>query len=235
MSESEEIAHRIATQLDRISGLRSSAHADPQTASARQQLRAWQAQRLARTHARLLASPRFAEAATFFLTDIYGANDPAVRDTEIRRVLPVAIKLLPAAGLETVADAIELDALSEDLDLAMVAALGKRASAIDAAAYGRAYRKVGRRQDRDRQIDLIQHLGQSLDRLARRPLVNVSLAMMRKPAQLAGLGELQSFLERGYGAFHKMGGANEFLRLVIQPERDLLNALFAGDDSLLVA
>lgn len=231
MSESEEIARRITDQLDRVTGLRSSAQSDPKLAAARQSLRAWQAQRLARTHASLLTNPRFAEAAAFFLTDIYGANDPSSRDAEVRRILPMMVKLLPAAGLETVADAIELDALSEDLDAAMTATIGKRS--LDSATYGRAYRKVDRRKDRERQIDLVQHLGQSLDRLARRPFVTTTLALMRKPAQLAGLGDLQSFLERGYGAFHKMGGADEFLGLVIARERKLLEALFAGDDSLL--
>lgn len=56
---------------------------------------------------------------------------------------------------------------------------------------------------------------------------------MRKPASLAGLTELQSFLERGYAAFRKMGGADEFLALVIGRERQLMDTLFAGDDSLL--
>ena len=235
MSESENTAQRVLAQLDRVTRLRLAAQTDPKTASARRHLRAWQAQRLARTHAKLLTNPRFAEAATFFLTDIYGANDPTARDAEIRKVLPTTVKLLPAVGLETVADAIELDALSEDLDAAMVTALGKRTSGIDAASYGRAYRKVGRRPDRERQIDLIEHLGQSLDRLARRPFVTTTLAMMRKPAQLTGLSELQSFLERGYAAFHKMGGADEFLGLVVERERNLLEALFAGDDSPLAA
>jgi len=56
---------------------------------------------------------------------------------------------------------------------------------------------------------------------------------MRKPARLAGLSELQSFLERGYAAFQKMGGADEFLKKVITHERKLLNALFDGDNHLL--
>jgi len=233
MSETQEIAARIAALLDRVSGLRSAAQANPKAAAARQRFRAWQSQRLARTHASLLTNPRFAEAATFFLTDIYGANDPGTRDAEMRRVLPKAVKLLPATGLETVANAIELDALSEDLDAAMIVALGKRSSELDAAAYGSAYRKVGRRKDRERQIKLIQNLGRSLDRLARQPFISTTLTLMRKPARLAGLSKLQSFLERGFAAFRKMGGADEFLRLVIGREKKLLNALFAGDDSLL--
>ena len=213
--------------------LRQPARSDVQAAEARARLRAWQSVRLARTHADLLQSPRFGDAASFFLTDIYGSHDPSERDAEVERVVPVMTKLLPDAGLETVADAIELDALSEDLDAAMVTALGGRTDRLDAPAYGRAYRKVGRRQDRERQIDLIRHLTQSLDRLTHQPFVAASLALMRTPAKLAGLGDLQSFLERGYAAFRKMGGAEEFLALVIARESKLSEALFAGDDSLL--
>jgi hypothetical protein len=235
MSETPDIAGRIAAQLDRASALREAAKADPKAASARQHFRAWQSQRLARTHASLLADPRFAEAATFFLTDIYGANDPARLYDDVRRVLPTVVKVLPAAGLETVSDAIELDALSEDLDAAMIKALGKRVNGLTAAIYGEAYRKVDRRQDRERQIDLILHLGQSLDRLAHRPFISTALRMMRKPAELAGFSELQNFLERGYAAFHKMGGADAFLDQVVTRERKLSEALFAGDDSLLAA
>ena len=115
----------------------------------------------------------------------------------------------------------------------MIATLGKQVNRIDAATYGNAYRKVDRRSDRERQIDLIQDVGRSLDRLARRPFISTSLALMRKPASLAGLTELQSFLERGYAAFRQMGSADEFLALVIGRERQLMDTLLAGDDSLL--
>ncbi len=235
MSETPDIAGRIAAQLDRASALRAAAKSDPKVAATRQVFRAWQAQRLARSHASLLADPRFAEAATFFLTDIYGANDPGRLYDDIRSILPTVVKILPAAGLDTVADAIELDAMSEDLDTAMIKVLGERMNGLTAAIYAEAYRKVDRRQDRERQIDLILLLGQSLDRLAHRPFISMALKMMRKPAQLAGFGELQSFLERGYAAFHNMGGADEFLEQIVARERKLLEALFAGDDSLLAA
>ena len=147
--------------------------------------------------------------------------------------MPTTKRLLPTAGLETVADAIELEALSEDLDLAMAAALGPKMTALDVAAYGRAYRKVDRRKDRKRQIDLIENLGHSLDRLVHQPLIGTVLSVMRRPARLAGLGELHDFLQRGYDAFRTMGGAGEFLNLIVGRERKLLEALFAGDDSVL--
>lgn len=233
MSERVEIAERITQQLARVADLRASAKVDPKAADARQRLRAWQSERLARTHADLLASERFGKAASFFLSDVYGATDPTNRDEEVQRAVPTMIKLLTSGGVEMVADAIELDALAEDLDAAMIAALGRRVTSLNAAAYGRAYRKVGRRADRQRQIDLIRDLGHSLDQLAHRSFVAMSLTMMRQPAKLAGLGDLQSFLERGYAAFRAMGSADEFINLVITREQALLDSLFAGDDSLL--
>jgi hypothetical protein len=235
MADKALIIARVTAQIARAANLRAAASSDPKAMAARQKLRAWQAERLARTHADLVAHPRFGDAAQFFLTDIYGANDQGARDAEIQRVVPTAAKVLSVAGIETVANAIELDALSEDLDAAMVTALGRRVATLDAAAYGKAYRKVDRRPDRERQIALIEELGQSLDRLTRQPFISATLTLMRKPAQLAGLGNLQNFLERGFTAFRKMGKSDELVGLIASRERKVLEALFAGDDSLLCA
>ena len=75
MNDSEDVADRLTRQLDRAAALRAAAADNPKLDAARQRLRAWQAVRLARTHADLLASPRMGLAATFFLTDIYGSED----------------------------------------------------------------------------------------------------------------------------------------------------------------
>ena len=52
--------------------------------------------------------------------------------------------------------------------------------------------------------------------------------MMRKPAQRAGLGSLQDFVERGFAAFRAMGGADEFLATVQQREAELHDAIMSG-------
>jgi len=57
--------------------------------------------------------------------------------------------------------------------------------------------------------------------------------LLRKPAQIAGFGDLHEFLERGYDAVHSMGGLEEFLNLVVSRERRILDAVFAGDDRVL--
>ena len=229
MTTKNDIVSRIEAQLDIAAQVRARLAADPKGQAGREALRIWQADRLARTHANLLENPRFATTASFFLNDIYGPKDLSRHEEEVRRILPLMAKVLPVPGLETVADAIELNALSELLDADMVAALKKNVFSLTEDDYVKAYRTVGRRADRERQIEIIAHLGKSLDRLTRKPFIGTALSMMRKPAVLAGLADLQSFLERGYQAFRAMKGSDEFLGSITSREFALLGEWFGND------
>lgn len=228
--EKQQSAAALRQHLQVAKSLRQKANSEPAAAHDRLRLREWQAGRLARTHAELLASARFGDAAQFFLSDLYGPKDFSSRDEEVERILPLLIKMLPGSALRTVALAVELDAISELLDSAMVGVLCRRGviDRIDEDAYAAAYRAVGCQPERQRQIVLIREIGEALDRLARKPLLNGMLKLMRGPAHLAGLGDLQAFLERGFNAFRGMGPATEFLDSIERKERQLLGRLFAG-------
>jgi hypothetical protein len=228
--EKAAVAARLERDLKLAAGLRRSAAADPVHAAERDHLRAWQAGRLAATYPGLLESPRYGAAAAFFLSDLYGPKDFSARDTEIERILPMLVKALPLSGLTTLALAVELDALSEDLDASMVDMLRQRgkASTIDAAAYALAYRTVGRRSSRLRQIQLIVDTGEALETLARKPWVAGALALMKGPAHLAGLGELHAFLERGFSTCKHMGKAGKFLERIETEETLLMNRWLEG-------
>jgi hypothetical protein len=90
---------------------------------------------------------------------------------------------------------------------------------------------VGRGEDRERQIQLIDEVGTALDIYVRKPLIRSALVMMRKPAHLAGFGALHDFLDRGFAAFRNMHGAQEFLATVRARESDLMNRILAGDNA----
>jgi len=228
--------NQLYVELDRSAKLRRRVDEDALFHERRLNLRTWQGGRLARSHADLVASARFHDAAMFFLGDLYGPRDLGAHIEDIRRIVPIMAKTLPASGLATVARAVELNALSEELDGAMVEALAPAAGGIDSASYARAYFEVGRAEERRRQIDLIELLGGSLDALTHQRFVGAALKLMRKPAQMAGLGELQGFLERGYSAFHAMrGGAGEFVSIVVWRERALNDALLRGEAEALPA
>ena len=74
----------------------------------------------AMTYADLAADPRYAGAIEFFQNDLYGGGDFAQRDADLVRVVPVMMRVLPEPVIVTVARAVELNALSQELDRALL-------------------------------------------------------------------------------------------------------------------
>jgi hypothetical protein len=192
-------------------------------------LKRWQSQRLMRTYADLSADPRYAKATRYFVDDLYGPKDFSSRDAALLKIVPMMVRILPAKAVEAAALSIEVEALSEDLDHRLAAALGE--AAIDEESYATAYRASAKPEERERQVRLVIDVGHRLDSLVRWPFVLRTLRLMRTPARLAGLSDLQDFLERGFHAFASMGGADDFLRIVEERETALLKRLFSGEPS----
>lgn len=228
-----DASERLRTAAVEVAELRRLEGLDRGVRERREALRAWQAERLVHTHRDLLESPRYRESTRFFLDELYGAKDFSQRDSELARVIPTLTRFLPSAALETIADAVELDALSERLDLATARAIAAdvqaRGRPIDDAIYARAYRGAGARTDRERQIELIDHIGRALDRLVRHPMIGTLLKAMDGPARVAGLSAMHAFLTSGFQAFRAMKGADEFLAIVGRRETELMQRLYAGD------
>ena len=214
-------AVRLRFAATEVAGLRALEGADATLRLRRDDLRLWQAQRLAATHADLLAQPRYAEATRFFLDELYGAKDFSQRDAELARVIPTLVRFLPRTALATIADAIELDALSERLDLAVCRVIeadpANRGRPIDTAMFAFAYVRAGSRADRERQIELVDHIGRTLDSLMRHPMIGTLL------------GAMQAFLESGFRTFSAMRGADAFLSLVCSRETEVMRRLYDGD------
>jgi hypothetical protein len=222
--QGEKILHGLQT----VAAERTRRAADPALAAAVVAVKQFQHARFQATYADLLASPRYARAARFFLDDLYGPMDFTQRDSQFARIVPGLVRLFPADIISTVVALAELHALSETLDTAMARELGP--SPPDGKSYGRAWRSVGQPAERERQIALMLAVGSALDRYTRNPLLRHSLRLMRGPAQAAGLGVLQTFLETGFDTFRDMRGAAGFLDTVATRERDLAARLFAGGD-----
>ncbi len=201
----------------------------PGVAQALARLRAWQSARLTATYADIAEDPRHAAAIAFFRSELYGAGDYSRRDEDLERIVPVMKRMLPSALLDVVAEAVELNALSMRLDLAMAAALPSRAFTV--AEYTAAFRAVGDRRLRERQVASIGTLGRAIDHYGHKRSIRHALALMRAPARAAGFGALQAFLERGLASFREMKGAQAFLATVDARERGILDAIYAGSDA----
>jgi hypothetical protein len=220
-------AESILSHLDVVARERASRMASPSLLKRVERLKAYQQQRFSHTYADLLATPRYAGAAAFFLNELYGPGDFSSRDAQFVRVVPALVRVFPRDVVETVDTLAQLHALSERLDSAMAHHLSN--DRIDAAAYVEAWQATGQAIERELQIALTLSVGQSLDELTRKPLLRHSLRMMRGPARAAGLSALQQFLESGFDTFRAMHGANEFLAIVSTREYLLAATLFDPD------
>jgi hypothetical protein len=216
-------------QVERALALHEKRAASAELAAALDRLAAWQTRRLNSTYADLAADPRYARATAFFGSDLYGPGDFSRRDADLARVVPLMAKVLPQGMIATISGAMELSALSRELDRALLGKLPPD-KPLSVATYCAAYRALANRDARERQIELIVAVGRALDRYVGKPLVRSALAAMRQPARVAGLSALQDFLERGFAAFREMRGADEFLATVESRETALMNAIFSGDN-----
>ncbi len=219
----------LIQELEHAQRLHQARLVSPRLAAALDRVAAFQSKRLNATYVDLARDRRYAEAIKFFQSDLYGPGDYSRRDADLARVVPIMARVLPDGVIATVAKAIELSALSHELDRALVAKLGE-ASPLSVASYCVAYRACDNRRDRERQIALIVQVGTALDRYVHLPLLRSTLAAMRRPARIAGVGALQEFLERGLLSFRGMNGAGEFLAVIEARETAIMQAILAGEE-----
>ncbi|ROQ45127.1 hypothetical protein EDB94_2474 [Marinobacter sp. 3-2] len=189
----------------------------------------WQAERLKSTHEDLYRHPGYHHGLEFLLTDLYAPAGMTRRDDNIDRVFPKMVKWLPDNLLDTFAGLVELNLITQQLDLELAELFhqqGVSARAITTGAYCAAYRESRRLAQREKQITLVADVGQQLDRYVRNRTLGWLLSMTRGPAEMADLTDLHSFLHRGYSAFRKMDDVELLIdRLVSREQRVMRNIL----------
>jgi hypothetical protein len=211
--------------LNRNAALRGVFANEPELEARLAELQRWQSERLLRSHADLHQNPRYRKAVEFFFQELYSGGDPRGRDRDLLKVQRVMERLLPAQALRSLTLAIELEVLSQELDAEVTRTLP--AGPISVETYSEAYRRAGRRADRERQIELLGEIGNYLDGVVRKPVIRGLVRLARGPAHAAGFGELQEFLEHGLNAFEAMGGSREFLDAIQDRETRAMQRVLA--------
>lgn len=225
--EATKIIRNAVTQ---VTLLRQATADKPGLAQALSAVKHFQARRFAGTYFDLLHSEQYQPAALFFLEELYSEKDYSERDTQFARIAAALERLFPQQVVQTAVSLAQLHHLSEDLDLAMAQNWMDNGNAPEVRRYVYAWRAVGRRSDRNTQLSTVLDIGHELDRLTRTRGLRMLLKMMRGPANLAGMGSLQQFLESGFDTFAAMGrkgdGARHFLATVMARESNLIDLLF---------
>jgi hypothetical protein len=222
-------AERLRHMLERNHAIAERVDEAAFPARAFEHLQQWQRARLTRSYGDLAADAGYRPAIHFFLSELYGGLDFRNRDQDLGRVMPVMIRFLPDATLETMSEAFELQVISLEFDILMAGymeenGLGK----LDMERYCRTYRACGDRDGRERQIILIRKLGYDLDALVRKPLVNRLVRLLRGPAHAAGFGRLQEFLEEGLESFRALPDTRSFIETIYEREWSAMRGMFEG-------
>ena len=237
-----DAAQTIRDAVARVAALRAAALADPDLAAGVAQVKRIQAERFARTYADILSAGPYQGAARFFVDELYSDKDFTQRDAQFSRIAGALQTFFPKHVVATAVALAQLHALIEEIDHEMGRAWladGAGNGDDELSRYVSAWRVVGRREDRARQLGSVLEVGRELDRLTRMPGLRLTLHMMRRPARAAGLSSLQGFLESGFDTFARMSGKGEgarsFLALIQTRETALMDALFSGDLTLVRA
>ena len=151
------------------------------------------------------SQPKYAALTQFFFTSLYAPSDFGLRNESFRRLHEWLQGILGRDPVRILAQAIELYELTDSLDDDMVLAL--RAMGVNGEVttetWEAAYRRVDRRQDRERQVFLIIDNARALAMTTRVPLVGVQLRAFRPAAALLGWGHVVDFLIQGHEALSK--------------------------------
>ncbi|ABE46116.1 FFLEELY motif protein [Polaromonas sp. JS666] len=226
-------ANDIQDALQAVAGIRQLHAADPALARASAEIKRFQARRFEATYVDLLHSPRYKTAASFFLQELYSDQDYTERDQQFARIANTIARIFPQPVVNTAAALAEAHALTEKLDDLMarqwLADKSTPSGGSECARYIRCWRRVGDAGARQRQLDMVLHLGHELNHLTRKPGLRMLLKMMRRPAAAAGLSSLQHFLEAGFDAFADMRGADDFLELIAKREAEWIRSLFESE------
>lgn len=220
--------------MAQVAALRAQAQQSEALAQAVLAVKELQAQRFAGTYADLLASSAYGASAQFFLQELYGARDFSQRDRQFAQVAGALELTLPHSAVQTALTLAELHRLTETLDLAMARCWALApASLAPEQHYVHCWKSIGQPEQRQWQLSTVLGIGQTLGELTRKRSLRVTLKLMRKPAALAGLDALQTFLETGFDRFAGMvnngGSVQCFLDCIAQRESAWIAELFQAD------
>jgi len=196
--------------------------------TSRKILSQWQCQRLQRTHHDLYHTEHFHDALVFLLEELYASTNFTQRDDDIDRIFPKIAKLLPENILYTLSQLIELNLLTQKLDDQLARMLFKtmQVTTITEENYIEAYRRCNNQDQRLHQVQLTANIGNDLDVFVKSKLLYFTLKLTRTPAEMAGLGQLHQFLNKGFDAFHNMGGVDQLLDKIVEREICILQQIY---------
>lgn len=211
-------------------------HHNPKLAAELAVIQNWQKKRMQHTHKALFAVPHHALMTQYFLTRLYAGPDFEILAGQISRVVEKAQKFekfVPSSTIKTGSDGIELAVLAIELDMElaqhMLAHREFNADEPDDAAIIQLYLETNQAEARNHQMDLLDQLGENLDKYVRSFVVQSAFKMARGAAEKRDFMPMYEFIAEGFAAMKPLSSAKEFISVFTQKEREIITRVHAGD------
>ncbi|MCB1147310.1 MAG: hypothetical protein KDK38_10945 [Leptospiraceae bacterium] len=181
--------------------------------------------------------PDTRELVQYFFNRIYTLEGKAERDKTAKKVYDRFRAVLSEKAKERIENLMNLNDLTDSLDLQMAVALKKNpqfqnqtteSGVISPDVFRELYRIANSQKDREEQLQLILHNLESFFELSKHPLAE----MMMKPASMAaamvGAKSIFAIFEEGYRATRPVQKEifTEFMQVVRQKENQFLQSIY---------
>lgn len=194
----------------------------------------WQKQRMQHTHEAFFSQPEHHLMTEYFLNRLYGAQDFQQLAKQIQRLINhagVVQRIIPASALKTGDAGVELARLSIQLDEDIAQHLLQHypaEQALDDDIMLQAYVACNQIDSRLHQMELLEILGEKLDKYVRSRVVKVAFKLAKGTAYHYKVDPIYEFIEEGFKAMEPLDSAQDFVQHFTAKEREIIYAVHSG-------
>lgn len=194
----------------------------------------WLKQRIKETHQEMFSQPTNQLMAQYFINRLYGGPDFEGLAKQIERLLKFAHKVegkLPSTAIQTGIKSVSLAHLAMQLDQEVAQQLLADYPAeqeIDDEMMRLTLIKLDQQQARERQLQLLDDLGLSLDKYMRSFMMYAAFKMCKGLANKYHFELMYEFIGEGFVAMKPMKSAAKFIHQFTQVERQIVTNVHAG-------
>tara|TARA_B100002003_G_C14065269_1_gene512678 strand:- start:216 stop:947 length:732 start_codon:yes stop_codon:yes gene_type:complete len=189
----------------------------------------FQVDRLKGTYGDFLEKKEYREITQFFLHEVYTTRDVTERNNGFKKVYEKFKGKLGSSLVNHLAKLVDLNDLSEELDLLMVSKLHQMGvgDKFSEDEYEEAYYLTDAYNERKEQIELIVKSLQTFHMLSKYRSIGLTLSVIRPYALMKGARNLMDFMQGGYKVFRITKDVSPFEKAIEDREMERLDRIYS--------
>lgn len=209
-------------------------HKDPILNQRLRDVQNWLKQRILETHHELFNQPQNKLMASYFINRLYGGPDFDALAIQIERLLKYAHKaekILPENAIKTGLKSVGLALLAMQLDEQVAKQIlidYPKDQILTDEMIIRTLVKLDQAELRYKQLDLLDELGESLDKYMRSFIMHTAFKMCKGTAYKHNFDLMYEFIGEGFVAMKPLKSAAQFIQSFTEEERRIVENVHSG-------